>query len=129
MGNLSIINDIIEDKLMGLHTAYVAKVLSYRDGRASIQPLTMVKQYGNTAKKPSILTSVPVLSCARYKLIPKQENDELEATDITFKSLAEGDIVFCVCAERNISEAKKGNMAVPPIGHHSMSDSVIVGVL
>lgn len=43
--------------------------------------------------------------------------------------IAVGDIVLCVCCERDITEAKKGNNAIPALGHHSQSASVIVGVL
>lgn len=100
---------ILNNHLLALHTAYLAKVISVNDNTAKIQPLGMTKAYGKAAQKQSPLSNVPAIKSA----LP----------------LTQGDIVLCVCCERNITEAKKGNNTVPPIGHHSMSDSVIVGVL
>lgn len=118
--------DLIEDKLLALHTAYIGKVLSYSNGKADIQPLNMTKQYGKAAQKPSVVKNVPVIHSARYKM----QTTTIEGTTvITPTELSTGDLVFCVCAERNITEALKGNMATPPIGHHSKSDSVVVGIL
>lgn len=129
--------DLIEESLLGMHTAYVAKVLSVSGDKAKIQPLNMVKQYGNTAQKPPPVTAY-ILHNARYKLgtdtIKYASNvynysASYETKEVvTAKSLSAGDIVFCVCADRDITEASKGNMTTPPIGHHSLSDSVIVGV-
>ena len=48
---------------------------------------------------------------------------------VTVKPLAVGDIVICVCADRNITAALKGENSVPPVGHHSQSDAVIVGII
>ena len=45
MGNISIFNDMIEDKLLNIRTAYIGKVLSFNGTTATIQPLGVVKQY------------------------------------------------------------------------------------
>lgn len=131
MGNISYFEGLIEEKLLNLHTAYIAKVISYNNGKANIQPLTMVKAYGQPAKKQPPLSGVPVIQSARYKLAAQTIMDvtNKEVTVLQPTSLSSGDIVFCVCADRDISETKNGNTATPQIGHHSMSDSVIVGVL
>lgn len=123
MGQFKFIENMIEGKLLSLHTAYLAKVLSVNGSKAKIQPLGMTKAYGETAKKQSPLSSVPILSSARYKATLKGG----ELADV--KPIASGDIVLCVCCERDITEAKKGKNATPALGHHSMSDSIIVGVL
>lgn len=149
MGNLNFINNLIENKLKALHTAYLAKVLSVSGKTAKIQPLGYVKAYGETAQKQSPLSNVPI---ATQKIVSKTievvddvtlklEKDGDNVTDVKVnitnktitipqvESISAGDIVICVCCERDITEAKHGNNAVPAIGHHSMSDSVIVGVL
>lgn len=109
MGNLSFFERILENKLLGLHTAYLAKVISVNDRKAKIQPLGLVKFYGEeVAEARAPLTDVPIL-----------KNVEIVA----------GDIVLCVCCERDITEALKGNNTVPAIGHHSMHDSIIIGCL
>lgn len=130
MNKLGFLNDLIEDKLLSLHTAYLAKVLSSDGSTAKIQPLCMVKQYGHSAQKQSILSNVPIVQSARFKMTSK--TDYIDGSAITYVEptpLAAGDIVICVCCDRNITEAKNGRMTTPPVGHHSMSDSVIVGIL
>ena len=133
---MKVLENLIENKLLSLHTAYVAKVLSYSGGKAKIQPLNMVKPYGQAAQKQSPISDVPVLEGARYKLSEKkitylvnEDGRTASTTVLVPQTISAGDIVFCVCAERDISSAKRGIMATPQIGHHSMSDSVIVGIL
>lgn len=109
MGYIKYFDDFIDNKLLSLHTAYLAKVLSVKGKTAKIQPLGMTKETGEKAMKQSVLTAVP---------FTKQVKD-----------LAKGDIAVVICCERNITEAKKGKNVCPPSGHHNMSDSVIIGVL
>lgn len=109
MGYAKYFDDFIDNKLLSLHTAYLAKVLSVKGKTAKIQPLGLTKETGEKAMKQSVLTAVP---------FTKQVKD-----------LAKGDIVVVICCERNITEAKKGKNVLPPSGHHNMSDSVIIGVL
>ena len=152
MGKQSILDDMIEDKLLDMNTAYIAKVLSYSNGEATVQPLNMVKQYGKSAIKPSVVSNIPVVVSARYKM----RSDEISfISDVTAETTKEGayitsvslnveqskmqvvapvelkagDLVFCVCADRDITEARRGKMSTPQIGHHSLSDSVVVGIL
>ena len=100
---------MLNNKLLALHTAYLAKVVLVDENTAKIQPLGMTKAYGKAAQKQSPLSKVPIIKSA----LP----------------VTKGDIVVCICCERNITEAKKGNNVLPPTGHHSMSDSIIIGVL
>lgn len=108
MGYDKVIENIIEDRLLELSTAYLAKVISVKGRRAKIQPLGKVKEIGKKEQTQSVLTSVPF-----PKHIEKLEKD---------------DIVLCVCCDRNITEALKGRNVLPPCGHHSKSDSIIIGV-
>ena len=153
MGRADIFNNMIEQKLLGLHTCYLAKVLSTNGKTAKILPLGKVKAYGEEAKAQSPLTNVPITSSARYKFTLKNLEYERDV-DITTSPSAEGcvgsvrliedknrenfaivepiaagDIVVCICADRNITDAKKGINSTPPAGHHSQSDSIIIGIL
>ena len=47
----------------------------------------------------------------------------------TIKQIEEDDIVVCLCADRDISQTKNGSVALPAHGSHSLSDSIIVGIL
>lgn len=139
MSKLKWFEDMVETKLLNIHTVYIAKVLSTDGKTAKIQPLGKTKAYGEEAKSQSPLSDIPIIYSARWKLkkvkLQYVENvvnhspiikyvDILVPTDI-----AAGDLVVCVCGERDITEAKKGNNTVPALGHHSMSASVIVGIL
>ena len=152
MSGASFISGAIEKKLLDLNVAFLAKILSINGETAKIQPLGMIKQVGETAKSKAPITNVPIIKSAQYKLTEKTLEYVSEVTisttsadgyvtsvspnvtkkqeNILVKSpLGVGDIVFCVCADRDITEARNGKNSVPSIGHHPISDCVIVGVL
>lgn len=152
MSIIGSIDDLLESKLLNLHTAYLAKVIAADGAAAKIQPLTMVKEYGKAGFKHAVIPDVPILNHAVWKVTGKEvtfvtdvsvnvtqaqgyvtgvslEKETQTENIAVITPVAEGDIVFCVCAERDISEAKRGNFSVPSAGRHSLSDSVIVGVL
>lgn len=111
MGAYKVLDNLIENKLLSLHTAYLAKVISVNGNArtAKIQPLGLTKDVGQAATKQSVLTAVPYTQ---------------QVTNI-----AKGNIAVCVCCERDITEARKGRNVTPPTGRHSMSDSIIIGIL
>ena len=135
MGNISIFNDMIEDKLLNIRTAYIGKVLSFNGTTATIQPVGVVKQYGKSASKQAIVSDVPVVQSARFKFSTEERTCRIgevgteQRTHVVLTPLAKGDLVFCVCADRDITEARRGNIATPPVGHHSITDSIVVGIL
>lgn len=123
-----IINGMIEQKLLSLHTAYFAKVLNTDGKTAKIQPLNMIKEKGGEAQKQAVFT-VPILQNVK-KLSSQTVN--INGEKITLPKVTDvekGDIVYCLCSERDITETKNGKCVIPPIGHHRLSDSVIVGVM
>lgn len=103
----SYIQGLINNALMQTHTAFCGKVISVSGKFAKVQPLNMVKAIGGKAQKQAPITKVPIL----------EHVGQLKA----------GDTVFCVCAERDITETRKGKFAVPASGRHMLSDAVIVG--
>ena len=128
-----VINGMIEQKLLNLHTAYFATVISVSGDTAKIQPLNMIKAAGCTAKKQAVLT-VPIMRNVRKFstetiTVTTEMDDKITITIPKVDTISAGDIVYCLCSERDITETKKGNFATPPTGHHRMSDSVIVGVI
>lgn len=151
--DLQALDDIIESKLLDMNTAFLAKIISV-DGElktAKIQPLTRTKQYGKAAQNPSPLSKVPILANAKYKLefkpkstdkftITKEKcshcneehltsEDAPSDLEIKYTKIKSGDVVLCVCCDRDISQTKSGNMATPALGHHNQADSIIVGIL
>lgn len=123
-----VINDLIDQKLLSLHTAYFAKVISVEGSSAKIQPLNMIKEKGEDAQQQAVLT-VPILQ--NVKKLSSQtvtiNGSSVKVAKVT--DIEKDDIVYVLCAERDITETKRGNIAVPALGHHRMSDSVIVGVI
>ena len=152
MANFDFVKNIVEQKLLSLHTCYLGKVISVSDDltTAKIQPLGKTKAYGEEAVTQSVLSNVPIVNSARYCIDTDPHTSNVTIAELCqfgssakltvnaqqmgrmlaiVRKLKAGDIVVCVCAERNISDAKKGINSTPPVGHHSMSDSIIVGVL
>jgi hypothetical protein len=130
MGSMKYLENLVDQRLLDLHTSYIGKVLSVSGSTAKIQPLGMVKQYGEKAKSQAVVSNVPIAQSARYKITPKKVTIEDGVYTLAeFTPIAAGNIVICVCCERDITEAKRGVNSVPPVGHHSLSDSVVVGIL
>lgn len=151
MGNLSFFENMIDQRLLDMHTAFLGKVLSIKGNKATVQPLGMYKQYGESAKKQAVVSAVisansKITGYEPFSYISNVSVDvdknadglvtsiKINKTTATkdipvFSPISAGNIVVCVCCDRDITEAKNGVNAVPAIGHHSLSDSVIVGIL
>lgn len=135
MGNTAFVENIVNRKLMDLHCAYIGKV-TWTDGKtATVQPLGLVKEYGSTTTKAqAVVQDVPV--ACKYKLSTKTityayngEGNTRSQTVAVPELIEKGDLVVCLCGDRDITEARRGKNALPPAGHHSISDSIIVGIL
>lgn len=129
----SVINGLIDEKMLNLNTAFIGKIVSFDKNKktATVQPLTMTKAYGQKAKKQAVLSNVPVLHNAQYKLTYRYIDCENFAGGYFAERgyIEAGDICVCVVSDRDITEAKKGNSAVPNLGHHEMHNALVVGVL
>jgi len=118
------IQGLINNALMVTHTAFCGKVISVKGNLAKVQPLNMVKAKGGNAQKQAVITDVPILQPA-YKATVTYEGEECEVKYTC--DIKAGDTVYCVCAERDITETRKGKFALPVQGRHMLSDAVIVG--
>lgn len=135
MGNMSVFDSIVERKLMDLHCAYIGIVLKTDGKTAKVQPLGLIKKHGDSAAKAqAVVDNVPV--ACRYKFKEKEITYlvNLDGGTRTQKiveptEIEAGDLVVCLCTDRNIDDARRGNNVLPPAGRHSISDSIIVGIL
>ena len=129
MGSMTFIENIIEKNLMDLHCGYIGKVISTDGKTATIQPLGMIKSVDGEAKTQAVVSNVPV--ACKYKIASKQITDgNGNAVTVAVPTLiSKGDLVACLCADRDITEARRGKNALPPAGRHSISDSIVVGIL
>ena len=130
------IKDMIGEQLKMLHVAFVAKVLNVSGKKAKIQPLGLIKDYGGTAKPQSAISGVAIAESALYKISEKNityisdfdGSRKTQAVAVT-TPISAGDIVICVCCDRNIDAALKGQNELPPVGFHNQSDCVIVAII
>ena len=135
MGNLAFVEGAIEKKLRDLHCGYIGRVISTDGNTATVQPLGLIKEYGTSeTKKQAPVSNVPV--ACKYKITSKTityaingDGDTRSQVIAVPEPIAKGDLVACLCADRDISAARRGNNELPVAGRHSISDSIIVGIL
>ena len=132
---INAIEGMIEEKLLNLRTAFIGKVMSMEsDSVCSVQPLDKVKAYGKEAKSQSVISKVPILSHVRHYTLSEQTlsgsvSPVTHGGHVKIEPLRVGDIVLCVCAERDISSSVKGMSTTPPVGHHQVKDAIVVGLI
>lgn len=126
----NVIQSAINNALMQTHTGFFAKVLSVEGWNAKIQPLNMVKAVGGKAQKQPAIIKVPILKPTYFvDRVWCNHSSEHGSCNVqwTYETIKAGDTVYCVCAERDITETRKGKFALPVKGRHQLSDAVIVG--
>lgn len=118
--NGSVFNQMIDQALLQVHTGFIGKVTSVSGKTVSVQPLNMVKEPGGQPKQQAVVPNCPVLdSAVKFTSLSPAAVRQVQA----------GDTVYCVCADRDISETRAGVFAAPVTGHHSLSNAVVVGIL
>lgn len=133
MGNLNFVESMINKKLLDLHCAYIGKVVWTNGETATVQPLGLIKDAGSTAEAQAVVSNVPV--ACRFKIraetisYTNASGNSAKQTVAVPTEIAKGDLVVCICADRDITEARRGKNELPPSGAHNISDSIIVGIL
>lgn len=118
------INSMIDQRIMDTHTNYVGKIISINLNLITIQPLSMYKVYGEEAKTTSIVKDIPILF--PYKYVYKVDKNTNELKEVVQEGLESGDAIYCGVCERDITEAKRGNVSTAIGRHHNLSDSVAI---
>lgn len=132
--------NLIQNELIGLHTAFVGVVKAVNDTTARVAPLTYSKDVrGNLLEQAIVTAVVPpnvkyVTKDITYITSVTYSSDSVSTTDDTVtvlvpEALTAGDIVLCVVCERDITYAVKGTLHEPSNRRHDMNDSVIIKVL
>jgi hypothetical protein len=140
-------DNLVEEKLLNLHTAFIGKIVSMEgETFCTIQPLDKIKAYGKPAKQQAVISKVPILNHVRHYTLVKQtlttqhshgsgvivpETHPVPDNEghLRVEPLRAGDIVLCVCAERDISSSIEGMSVTPPVGHHQQKDAIVVGLI
>lgn len=128
--------NLVQQAVMRIHTAFIAKVISVNEKYAQVIPLMYSKSGSGVLFEPAPVTAFipPNIKYARknitYVASISSDGTEYETTTVLIpEELAPDDIVLCAVCERDISNAVNGIMAEPSIRHHDINDSVIIKVL
>lgn len=138
---MNAISQLIEQALLDVHTAFIGKIISISGNTATVQPLDKIVPVGGNSMERAVISNCPIAESARYKLT--EETKEV-CTSVNFPNnsyttesikvcsktpISAGDIVVCVCGERDISQTRKGVTAAPAKGHHEIKDAIVIAVL
>lgn len=125
--------NLVQQAVMRIHTAFIAKVISVNEKYAQVMPLMYSKSGSGVLFEPAPVTAFvpPNIKYARKDITYTTTTDgPTETTTVLVpEELAPDDIVLCAVCERDISNAVNGIMAEPSIRHHDINDSVIIKVL
>lgn len=132
MNATSYFSTLIDGKILNVHTAYLGEVKGIDGNMARVQPLTMYKAIGGTAKQSSIVSAV-IPKNIKYK----EETVTYMETNYTSRTktflvpdkLAVGDIVYVGICDRDITYAKDGKISEATNRHHNINDGVILRVV
>lgn len=123
---------IINEKIINLHTAFIGKVIGVNDNTARIVPLTYSKNIGGTLKEQTPVSArIPQNIKVKRKDITYRVSDNTSETTtvIVPDELVVGDIVFCGVSERDITSENIIGKTIEPTRHHDINDSVVLAVL
>lgn len=116
----TVFNEMIEQALLQIHTGFCGKVISVSGNLATVQPLNMIQAIGGQPQKQAVIPNCPVIdSAVKFTSLSPAAVRRVQA----------GDTVYCVCADRDITETRTGAFATPVSGHHTLSGAVVIGIL
>lgn len=119
--------DYIEDILLGLHTAFVGKIIQTDGKTASVQPMHLIKQIGEPEEKQPVIADIPILQTVKKFRTVKRTCGLETRGHIEFVDIKAGDIAFCLCCERDLTGTIDGKFTLPT-ERHSIKDAVVIGV-
>lgn len=114
-----LIDGLIQKRLAEINVAFPCSILSYNKetGIAVVQPLIQFSE-----DPPTPIQNVQALGMKKFVSIDRPP-------EIHFPELENGDVVYVVCADRQIRDALTGAVTQPSSKRiHDRNDAVIVGV-
>lgn len=112
-----LIEGFVDRAMSGVHVGLPCRVITFNEStcRANVQPL--IRTGGD---EPAVIQNVPALGRKR------KVGDIIETENPFYEK---DDIVFVVCADREIKNTLGGKVAAPDSSRtHDINDAVIVGV-
>lgn len=133
MNEFSFFENMIEQRILSIHTAFLAKVISVDDDGATVQPLMSLKSTatGEQTAVGYIRVTVPKNIKFKRENITYRVSDtsSITKTVVVPDDIAVGDIVYIGICERDITNAKTGGAELATMRAHDMNDGVILCVL
>lgn len=123
---------IINEKIINLHTAFLGKVISINNKTARVVPLTYSKNISGVLKEQTPVSArIPQNIKVKRKDIMYRVSDNTSETTtvIVPDELVVGDIVFCGVSERDITSENIMGKTIEPTRHHDINDAVVLVVL
>lgn len=123
---------LINEKIINLHTAFLGKVISINNKTARVVPLTYSKNISGVLKEQTPVSArIPQNIKVKRKDITYRVSDNTSETTtvIVPDELVVGDIVFCGVSERDITSENIMGKTIEPTRHHDINDSVVLAVL
>ncbi len=123
---------IINEKIINLHTAFLGKVISINNKTARVVPLTYSKNISGVLKEQTPVSArIPQNIKVKRKDITYRVSDNTSETTtvIVPDELVVGDIVFCGVSERDITSENIMGKTIEPTRHHDINDAVVLVVL
>ena len=119
----------LDQALLNVHVAVIGKILSTDGDSAKVQPLTMLRTRDGKSETPAVLPTVPICKNIHHVEIRRMSIEGVSFDLPVLTKPRAGDVVLCVCTDRDSTESRKGSFGTPTEGHHSLSDAFIVGLL
>lgn len=123
---------LINEKIINLHTAFIGKVIGVNDNTARVVPLTYSKNISGVLKEQTPVSArIPQnIKVKRKDIMCRVSDNTSETTTVIVPDeLVVGDIVFCGVSERDITSENIMGKTIEPTRHHDINDAVVLAVL
>lgn len=133
MNEFNFFQNMIEQRVLSIHTAFLAKVISVDNDGATVQPLMSLKSSATGEQTAVGYIRVTVPKNVKFKrediTYRISDTSSVTKTVIVPDDIAVGDIVYIGICERDITNAKTGGAELATMRAHDMNDGVILCVL
>ena len=133
MNEFNFFQNMIEQRILSIHTAFLAKVISVDNDGATAQPLMSLKSSATGEQTAVGYIRVTVPKNVKFKrediTYRISDTSSVTKTVIVPDDIAVGDIVYIGICERDITNAKTGGAELATMRAHDMNDGVILCVL
>ena len=133
MREFEFFNNTVDQTILNIHTAFIARVIKIHDDRAIVQPMQSICQVGTDTQIPMGNVSAVIPRNLKYKtssITYRISNTESKTTTVLVPDeLAVGDMVYVGICERDITNALVGDPTLSTYRTHDINDGVILKVI